>query len=83
VQYSTKYGEFLTWNSSTGTINNLGQNVKLSFNTPVYWSPLYNEVVTKNKKIAVCASILNKDSIMTEKQINIISEEPLWFKIER
>jgi hypothetical protein len=70
---------FLTWNKNNGKIAYCGQTVKLPINTPVYWSALSN---SKNKDICIKASILNKNVLVTEKQVNIIPSGVLNFIVD-
>jgi hypothetical protein len=82
VRYEANYGQLLTWDSTSGKINEYGQNVELPVAAPVYWSPLGNETAKNPEKIYIKASIFNKDILVAEKQVNIKYDGSLYYTAE-
>lgn len=86
VRYSTPSGSFLSWHSSSGKISKLGNNIDLSYDSAVYWSPLdgsgnYVEL-DKTSSIPVHVSIYSNGAKVAEKQLLIHYDDVGFYTVE-
>lgn len=75
IEYSTSKGTLLSWDSPMGEITNHGQKVELSMDTPVYWSPFYDEVYKPEDKITVKATVRENDEISIQREVEIMFDD--------
>lgn len=75
VHYSTSSGSFIGWHSSSGKVIQLGSNIELSYDSPIYWSPgesgSYEREPDNPRSIPVHISINRNGKIVAEKQLII------------
>lgn len=74
VCYSTVYGAFLTWDSTSGNIAECGKYAELPYDARIYWTPATdNSISNVNDKISVKVAILDENKkLLAEKQLKIL-----------
>jgi len=83
VNYSTTHGSLLTWDITSGKIDNCGKSIELATDIPIYWTPLENDVLPKaSDKISVKVSIINKNKSQVDKQVEINYDGSLYFTVQ-
>jgi len=83
VCYSTTYGSLLTWDIGNGKTTNRGQKVVLPYDISVYWIPIENNGLYKaTNKILVKVSILNKNKILAEQQMEINYDGSMYYSVQ-
>lgn len=82
IRYSVDYGTLITWDSKSGQISEKGKTAEVSFNIPVYWSPLGEDLgKSKDLEISAKVNVTQNNSIVAEKQLKIKYDGSFYYPV--